>query len=97
MVAGKPEDYVPKIARNELFYFVARASTLMATLIGLPIAGWMLSRAITQADLLSLQVSAQTIELRVLTATLKEQRDQDVRQLTDHELRIRALEHARPN
>jgi hypothetical protein len=91
-VNGKAEDYVPKIARNEMFYFIARASTLAATLIGLPLAGFMLSRVVSQADALQLSVTQQNVEIRVLSATLKSQLDNDVKQLTDHELRLRALE-----
>lgn len=88
----KPDDYVPKLARNELFYFIARASTLVATFIGLPLAGWMLSRAVSQADILNSQVTQQNIEIRVLSATIRDRFDNDLKQLSDHELRIRALE-----
>lgn len=91
-MTAKPEDYVPKIARNELFYFVARASTLIATLIGLPVAGWMLSRVITQADALAATVTQQNVEIRVLTATVNSRLDSDTKSITDHELRLRQLE-----
>lgn len=88
----KPEDYVPKIARNELFYFVARASTLIATGIGLPVAGFMLSRVISQADALTATVTQQNVEIRVLTATVNSRLDNDTKSLSDHELRLRQLE-----
>lgn len=88
----KPEDLVPKIARNELFFFIARASMLFATVIGLPAAGFMLSRIINEADALTLSVTQQNVEIRVLSATLKDRLDQDGKELTDHELRLRSLE-----
>lgn len=92
MSAQKPEDYVPKIARNELFYFVARASTLIASGIGLPIAGWMLTRVITQADALNASQIQQNIELKVLSSRIEDRLSSDLRQLSDHELRLRAVE-----
>lgn len=91
----RPDEYVPKIARNEIFYFVARMSTLVATFIGLPIAGWMLSRAVQTSDVLTAQVAQQNVQLSVLSATIKDRLDGDLRQLTDHELRIRQLERSR--
>lgn len=92
MSQPRPEDYVPKIARNELFYFVARASTLIATLIGLPIAGFMLSRVITQADALNATVVQQNVDIKVLSSQVNDRLASDLRQLSDHELRLRALE-----
>lgn len=92
----KPEDYVPKIARNELFYFVARASTLIATGIGLPVAAFLLSRVISQADALQSSVTQQNVEIRVLSATVRDRLDNDLKSIGDHELRLRSLERAKP-
>lgn len=96
--AMKREDFdnlVPKAARGEFFYFLARASMLFATLVALPIAGWMLNRIIAQQDLLAHTVMDQTIALKVMSATVKDKLDANVSSLADHELRIRALEKAR--
>ena len=79
---------VPKIARNEMFYFIARVC-MMASL---PLGGWFGSRIITQADALQAAVIQQNIDIRVLSATVKDKLDAHVNQLTDHELRLRALE-----
>jgi hypothetical protein len=38
------DDVVPKIARNELFYFIARVCMIAASLIGVPFAGFIGAR-----------------------------------------------------
>lgn len=89
-----PDDliHVPKIARNELFYFIARLCMILASVIGAPAAGFMLTRIINQADVLQATVLEQTITIKVLSATVKDKLDSSVAQLSDHELRIRSLE-----
>lgn len=87
-----PDKLVPKAVRNEIFYFIARFSMIVANLVGLPIAGWLLIRIVTQADNLQATVLEQTVTLRVLNSTVKDKLEANVQQLSDHELRIRALE-----
>lgn len=79
---------VPKIARNEMFYFIARAC-MIATI---PLISFFGARIITQADALQSTVQQQTIDIRVFSATVQEKLNVGIGQLTDHELRLRQLE-----
>lgn len=83
-----PDNLVPKAARNELFYFIARVC-MMASL---PLLGFYGNRIITQADALQASVVSQNVDIRVLSATVKDKLDANVSQLSDHELRLRSLE-----
>lgn len=82
------ESYVPKIVRNEFFYFIAR----LCMILSLPIGGYVATRAIAQADEIKSQLQVQSIQLQILSATVKQQLDSDTKTLSDHELRIRGLE-----
>lgn len=84
---SKPDEFVPRIARNELFYFVAR----VCMIVSLPLVGFFGSRIISQADALQAIVAQQNIDLKVLSFKL----DADIGKLSDHELRLRALEQRR--
>lgn len=86
------DNAVPKIARNEMFYFIARGCMIFATVVGMPMAGWMLSRVTGQIDKIEQSQFEQTITLRVLSATLNEKLEGGIKTLSDHELRIRGLE-----
>jgi hypothetical protein len=82
------DETVPKIARNELFYFIARVCMIAS----LPVAGFFGARIISQADALQTTVSQQNIDIKVLSATVNSKLDANLSQLTDHELRLRAIE-----
>ena len=82
---------VPKIARNEMFYFIARVC-MMASL---PLGGFFGARLISQADAMQAALAQQNIELRVLSATVNDRLSGNVAQLSDHELRLRQLERPR--
>ena len=86
------DDGVPKFFRNELFYFIARASMLFGSLIGLPVAGYMLTRIINASDAIAAQVSEQAVAIKVLTTTTGFRIDNSDKILIDHEARIRLLE-----
>jgi hypothetical protein len=75
---------VPKIARNEMFYFIARLC-MMATI---PLVAFFGTRIISQADALQTSVSEQNIAIKILSYKL----DGNVSQLSDHELRLRQIE-----
>lgn len=79
---------VPRIARNEMFYFIARVCMIAS----LPIGGFFGQRIISQADALQLTVTQQNIDIKVLSAIVNSKLDANVAQLTDHELRLRSLE-----
>jgi hypothetical protein len=92
MPAKNPLDDVPRIIHNEWFYAFARLCMVAATLIGLPTAAAMLSRVVSQADAMAHQVQEQGVSIRLLNATVSEKLNSNFATVTDHELRLRALE-----
>lgn len=86
------QDYVPKVVRNEMFYAFARVCMIVATMVGLPLAGWMMNRIMLQVDDTSKAVVQQNVAVQVLTATVNDKLNSNFTTLTDHELRLRALE-----
>lgn len=91
MTRADIDNAVPKIARNEMFYFIAR----ICMMASLPLAGFLGARLINQADALQSSVTDQNVQIRVLSATVKDKLDANVSQLSDHELRLRSLERQR--
>lgn len=91
MVIRDAENAVPKIARNEMFYFIAR----VCMIISIPLAGFLGGRIITLTDNLQTSLIQQNVDIRVLAATVKDKLDANVTQLSDHELRLRSLERAK--
>lgn len=87
------DDAVPSLARNELFYFIARVCMILS----IPLGSFFGARMIAQADALQAAQNEQNINIKVLSATVKDRLDANVTQLTDHELRLRTLEHSRQN
>lgn len=85
-------DNVPRIVKNESFYLFARLCMIVATIVGAPAAGYMLTRVIAQADTIASQVQEQSISVKVLTATVNDRLSNNLMTLSDHELRLRALE-----
>jgi cell division protein FtsX len=82
------EQKVPAIIRNEFFYAFARLCMVGATLVGLPVAAWMLNRVVTTADDIRAQVQAQNVALTVLANEVRFR----FATVEDHEHRIRRLE-----
>jgi uncharacterized membrane protein len=85
------DKYVPKVARNELFYFIAR----MAIIVAVPLGGFFGMRLLALADALQVSVAQQNTDIRVLTTTVELQHHETITQLSDHELRLRAIERAK--
>lgn len=86
------DDKVPRVVKNEWFYLLARVATLFLTVVGLPAGGWMLSRAVASADEIRAQLTEQNITLRLLSSEVKIRFDNDGKNITDHEIRLRSLE-----
>lgn len=86
------EDKIPRAVKNEYFYLAARISTFFVAFIGLPILGWMLSRAVASADEIRTQLTEQNITMRILSSEVKIRFDNDGKNITDHEIRLRTLE-----
>jgi hypothetical protein len=85
-----------RAVRGEMFIFMARASMLFASMVGLPTAGFMGARLIAAADrqaaqtqlaIQRLDLMDQTIKLGVITRIENAERI-----LGDHELRLRLVE-----
>lgn len=86
------DDKIPKAVKNEWFYLVARMSTLAVTFVGIPVLGFMLNRAVASADEIRTQLTEQNLTLRLLGSEMKLRFDNDGKNLTDHEIRLRSLE-----
>lgn len=82
------ENKVPSIIRNEVFYAFARVCMVAASLIGMPVAGFLLSRVVSTADDIREQVQKQNTALLLLSAEVKYR----FGSVEDHESRIRKLE-----
>lgn len=89
------DDKVPAIVRNEWFYFIARFCMILGTTVGIPVLGVLGSRVITSADAISIAVNEQSIQLRLLTAEMRLRLENNEKNNTDHELRLRQLERER--
>lgn len=86
------DDKIPRAVKNEWFYLFARMCGIFLTLIGLPLMGAMLSRAVASADEIRSQLTEQNITLRLLSSEVKIRFDNDGKNITDHEIRLRTLE-----
>lgn len=86
------EEKIPRAVRNEWFYLIARGCMIFLTVIIVPVGGWMLSRAVATADEIAKQLNEQKIDLRLLATEIKIRMDNDGKNLSDHEIRLRALE-----
>lgn len=91
-MATLSDDKIPSVVKNEWFYLVARVSTLFVTFVGIPMLGFMLSRAVASADEIRSQLSEQNITLRLLSSEMKLRFDSSDKNTADHELRLRGLE-----
>jgi hypothetical protein len=82
-----------QFATNEIFLFIAR----IMMMVSLPLGGFFGTRVIAQADKLEEAVVQEKIAIEILGVQVKDKSDAYVLQLSDHELRLRALEHSRQN
>lgn len=82
------EKFVPKAARNEFFYFIARVAMLITCTVGT----FMLSRVITQNDVMASNLASLTVDVKLLDQSVKTSIANQGDQLRDHELRLRQNE-----
>lgn len=82
----------PGNTTNEIMAWGFRAIIAIATLIGLPLAGAMLSRVIATADHISEETQLHTIQLNTVGTKL----DFLTGISNDHEIRLRQLERSPP-
>lgn len=82
------EEKIPAFIRNEFFYAFARLCMIVVTVVGLPAAGYVGNRIITQNDAIREQVQQQNIALILLTSEVKFR----FANVEDHEHRLRKLE-----
>jgi hypothetical protein len=83
-----------KIVKGELVTYFARACMIAATLVGLPAAGFMMTRVINQNDTVAAAVAAQNVSIQLLSQSVRQTFDGHTSQLQDHELRLRQAERA---
>lgn len=76
------------IEHNTTFTVLARLAMLFASVIGLPVAGYLLVRGINTMDRTELGIHGLTIRAE----TLQYQLNNVAESLKDHEIRIRVLE-----
>jgi hypothetical protein len=86
------EGLIPKIVKNEWFYLIARLCMVALMSVGLPIATWMINRVITKADEISSAVTAQNVELKILSQSVEFRLRADADMIRDHEARLRFVE-----
>lgn len=89
-------DNVPKVFRNEMFYFIARASMLAMSTVGLPVAGFMMMRIINSSDAIAAQLHEQSTTLKILQSASSFRLDNTEKVVLDHETRLRILERGAP-
>lgn len=90
---------IERLVDNKIFTTVARLAMLFASMIALPVAGFMLVRIINSADSISASVNSQATDLKLIKQEITSGFDRTNSelnrmqlQITDHEGRIRALE-----
>lgn len=82
------ENKIPRAVKNEWFYLIARVCMILSV----PIGGFFMQRALAKADEISSQLSAQNVDLRLLTTRVEFQMKNDADKLSDHEIRLRQIE-----
>lgn len=82
----------PGQTTNELMAWTFRAIIGFATLVGLPIAGYMLDRAVRSIDHVADESQVHTVQLNTVGTKL----DFLTGIATDHETRLRQLERSAP-
>lgn len=92
-----------KFVDSRMFITFARLIMLFAGGIGLPVAGYFMTRLITAADNITAQVGESAVEIRLLKSDVKagfDRSKEDINRhgefLRDHEGRIRVLERVTP-
>lgn len=92
-----------KLANNVMLTLVARSAMIFATVIGLPVAGWMMNRAVSSVDAISRKVDTireQSLETNGALKLIQQSQQSQGQILADHETRVRVLERSaviRPN
>lgn len=85
-----------KLVDSVFLTLIARGAIIIATLVALPLAGWMLNRAVDAVDRLSAKVDAlreQSLDISGTVKLIQQSQDTQSRAIADHEARVRLLEH----
>lgn len=80
------------IVNNVAFTVASRLAMILASTVGLPVAGWLLVRGVSAVDVVQESVNTLLATQRVLDVKFEDFRHE----LTDHEARIRVLERPKP-
>jgi hypothetical protein len=78
--------------KSEVFIFIVRAAMLIGTGVGLPVAGWMLNRAVVSIDTVSALSAQHTVQLDHISTTMRDHLDALTATVADHEARLRQVE-----
>ena len=84
-----------KLVNNSVLTLVARGMMIFATVVGLPIAGWMINRAVASVDSIAGKVDSMKDQASDTNGTVKLiQQTQTIQTsiIADHETRMRLLE-----
>src|SRR6266705_527991 len=84
-----------KLANSVTLTLVSRAAMIFATVIGLPVAGWMMNRAVDSVDKISSKMESireQSLETNGNVKLIQLTQGVQTQIIADHEARVRALE-----
>jgi hypothetical protein len=94
--APEGDNALARAVKSETFAITARAAMVFATMVGLPIAGWMMNRVTSAIDGMNAKVDLTSEQVKLLQQSINLgvnfRIDGAERQLSDHEVRIRGLE-----
>lgn len=93
-----------KFANSVGLTLIARGAMIFATVVGLPIAGWMMNRAVDAVDKMVAKVDTikeQSLETNGTVKLIQQTQGMQTQIIADHESRVRTLENLnrmmRPN
>lgn len=84
-----------KLAESVTLKLISRGSMIFATLVGLPVAGWMMNRAVNSVDKMSDKMEMlreQGLETNGTVKLIQQTQGTQTQLISDHEVRVRALE-----
>jgi hypothetical protein len=90
-----PDTTGKRLADNVALTLISRGAMIFATVIGLPIAGWMMNRAVASVDRIAEKVETirdQSFQTSGTVKLIQQNQDVQTRTIYDHETRVRVLE-----
>ena len=84
-----------KLVNSVILTLLARGAMILITVLGLPMAGWMMQRSVSSFDDISKKVDTirdQSFETGSTVKLIQQSQESQTRLIADHELRVRTLE-----